>query len=633
MGVSNTCDNPCDPYCTQITGETGDVDAGGVTVTGAGVSITETTGIGGPDSGLCRGLWCQVAACNGLPKTRITGKVYDPAGKNPLYNAYVYIPVDPTLTLPGLTEGVSCDTCAGAASVSAIAVAQTGPDGSFVLNNAPSGVGVPLVVQMGKWRRKVTLPTLTDCTDNVVDRSYTHLPRNRFDGDNNVADIPRMAIASGNADPFECLLLKAGIDPEEIQVPGSGARIDYYRYNGKDRSPGGAPTGATLTGSLGTLKQYDVVLLPCEGAEHIHNAQAPNLVAYTAAGGRVFTTHYGYVWLATPAPAGVASNLTEFYSTANWDIGRWDFNDPMVATVDQSFPKGIAFAEWLQNVSATSTLGNMTVVEPRHNALNAVVGKSQRWVYGASKVATAETTDMLLAMTFNTPVNATIEQQCGRVVFSDFHVSASALVSTSGCTTDSDCGFGATCNPAVSGHCTEGTCRTSADCSTGYSCVDASIGTCGTQYCYRSWECGGRTCTSSRTCAAGTCYANSDCGSRGSCSGGKLGSCVRSCASDASCATGYTCANGNCRKSCYLHSECASRFCEGSVASSCSTSSNMFPSSCRNGDLTGQEKALEFMLFDLSACVSPDSWTPSVPSTQYDPVTFNLDFVAQCPTG
>jgi hypothetical protein len=59
----------------------------------------------------------------------------------------------------------------------------------------------------------------------------------------------------------------------------------------------------------------------------------------------------------------------------------------------------------------------------------------------------------------------------------------------------------------------------------------------------------------------------------------------------------------------------------------------MFPLTCRNGDLSAQEKALEFMLFDLSACVSPDSWSPPTPSTQYNPVTFNLDFTADCAKG
>jgi hypothetical protein len=634
LEVSSNCENPCDPYCTEVSGFTGDVGADGLTVTDAGVSITETMGTGGPSSGPCSGLWCQVAACSGFPKTSISGKAYDPAGKNPLYNAYVYIPVDPTKALPALTDGATCDTCAGAAAVSAIAVAQTGPDGSFVLNNVPAGAGVPLVVQMGKWRRKVTLPQLTACADNPVASNNSRLPRNRFDGDGNKADIPRMALASGSADPFECLLLKAGIDADEIQIPGkvSGARIDYYRYNGKDRYPGGAPTGVTLTGSVDTLKKYDVVLLPCEGAENNHNTQAPNLVSYTAAGGRLFTTHYGYVWLATPAPPGVDSNLTDFYGTAIWDIGRFDYNDPTAASIDQSFPKGIAFAKWLQNVSATTTLGSMSVAEPRHNAISAVSGKSQRWVYGASKVAAAGTADMLLAMAFNTPVSVAEENQCGRVVFSDFHVSADALVSTSGCTTNSDCGTGATCNPAVAGVCGDASCRTNTDCSSGLACTGAKSGTCSSVSCKNNWDCGGAKCSSGK-CPINSCNASSDCGLRGVCTGGALGKCQRTCTSNSGCSTGYSCVSGHCQKSCFANSECPTFSCLNATSSSCSSSSDMFPLSCRNGDLSGQEKALEFMLFDLAACVSPDSWTPPTPSTQYNAATFHLDFASCCPTG
>ena len=57
----------------------------------------------------------------------------------------------------------------------------------------------------------------------------------------------------------------------------------------------------------------------------------------------------------------------------------------------------------------------------------------------------------------------------------------------------------------------------------------------------------------------------------------------------------------------------------------------MFPQSCKQGNLSGQEAALEFMLFDLTACVSPDSGQPPAPAVSLNPATFNLDFSGTCP--
>jgi hypothetical protein len=60
-----------------------------------------------------------------------------------------------------------------------------------------------------------------------------------------------------------------------------------------------------------------------------------------------------------------------------------------------------------------------------------------------------------------------------------------------------------------------------------------------------------------------------------------------------------------------------------------------FPAACRQGQLSPQEKALEFMFFDLTACVSPDDLTPAGPAVVpgYNPATFVQDYTANCSDG
>ena len=49
---------------------------------------------------------CTVPACAGGARTTVTGTVFDPAGRVPLYNVTVFVPNGPLL---GLSEGAACD--------------------------------------------------------------------------------------------------------------------------------------------------------------------------------------------------------------------------------------------------------------------------------------------------------------------------------------------------------------------------------------------------------------------------------------------------------------------------------------------------------------------------------------------
>ncbi len=384
--------------CQGPSGSGGNSGTGGSSGTG---------GAGG--AGGCTGLQCQQMTCAGGAKTTISGKVYAPNGTLPLYNAVVYVP---NTDVAPFTPGVSCDKCGAGLSGNPIVQTTSDAAGNFRLEDVPAGTNIPLVIQMGRWRRVVRIPTVTACMNNAIsDAQVTRLPRTKAEG-----DIPLMAIATGNADPFECLLRKIGIDDSEFTLPSGTGRVHFHRYNGRDMSPS-APAGSELVGSASNLMRYDVVMLPCEGSHMLKPAaHTQNIIDYTTAGGRVFATHFSYVWIEyAQAP---------FPTTATWR-GNSNAPDGTVYTLDTSFPKGSTFADWLQNVNATTTRGELPIFEPRRNVVSVNNAVAQRWFYSMAQSNVGH-------YTFNTPVASLLPDggspdQCGRVVFSDFHVSAAAL--------------------------------------------------------------------------------------------------------------------------------------------------------------------------------------------------------------
>lgn len=382
----------------------------------------------GPDGGrgVCLGLQCQqtgctsggcrVPKCSGTDKTTVTGVVRDPAGKVPLFNVTVYVPNSP---LADLSQGATCD-CETSISGSPVVSATTNSKGEFTLEDVPVGSNIPLVIQVGKWRRQATLPSVAACTSTAADATLTRLPRNQSEG-----HIPKIALTTGGLDALECLLRKIGLEDGEFTPETGVGRVNLFAGGkhmglaiannsaGSDAYDPSRNGGAMFTDaetwweSGANLNKYDMILHSCEGLENPSNkslnARAA-MQAYADAGGRVFASHWHNYWIEHgPAPWPTVATFNHQKDPAS----------PFTATIDTTFPKGMAMAEWLTNVGGSMNPGEL-IIQGAKRTVQAV-NTAQRWIYSPMPQS-------VQYFSFNTPVAT--DKQCGKVVFSDLHVSA-----------------------------------------------------------------------------------------------------------------------------------------------------------------------------------------------------------------
>jgi len=358
----------------------------------------------------CTNLCLQQTSCTGNATTSISGKVYAPNGSDPLPNVTVYIPND---VVQPFTAGVSCPLVGAPPSGSPLVGTMTAVDGSFTLSNAPVGTNIPIVAISGRWRVQSTVNT-TACANTAANLS---MPQNQLQG-----DIPKIAIASGAVDQVECILLRMGISQSEFTDPTGSGRINIYKGTGGSGAviDASSSTQATLMGGDGsTLNQYDVLMLPCQGTPNDMAAGADgtqeltNFVAYANAGGRVYSSHYSYAWMDQNPP---------FDSVVKWDVGQGDPNDGY-ATVDTSFTGGETLSTWLTEVGASTIPGQMTLDTLRVDT-NGVVAPTQSWLTLNSS-GIKNNPNPVMQFVFNTPI-ATVANpkpnQCGRVLFNEYHV-------------------------------------------------------------------------------------------------------------------------------------------------------------------------------------------------------------------
>jgi hypothetical protein len=375
---------------------------------------------GGEATKPCTGLCLQQKACGGTATTSLSGTVFDPAGKVPLYNVIVYVPNAPVAPI---TSGASCDRC-GDVSGDPLVSTITDTAGNFHLTNVPVGAHIPLVIQVGKWRKQLTIDNVAECTDTPITGDQTRLPKNHTEG-----DIPLMALTTGGADAMECFLRKVGLEDSEFTVGGGTGRVQFYAGSPNDNNTtssfdgahGGAPFGSaqTLWSSVSTLKAYDLVLLSCEGKTYSDTkpqAALDALYDYTALGGRVFASHWHRYWFdPRDDDNGAVLGTTKFGNLGTWNDDE-SFPNNINATVDVSFPKGKAMQDWLGNVGALTS--NALPIEGSKKNLESVnAANAQQWITYATPAAVEY-------MSFNVPTGVPDDMKCGRAVYSDLHVSS-----------------------------------------------------------------------------------------------------------------------------------------------------------------------------------------------------------------
>jgi hypothetical protein len=400
-----------------------------------------------PEAGVgCTNLQCNIATCEGGTPTSISGKVFDPAGRNPLYNVVVFVPNTTNGALPLIPSGVNSASCNCAEVFQGeepIVDTVTAADGTFTLKNVPSGTNIPVVVQIGKWRKEIIMPSVLPCQDNPVvsgdagPAGRINLPRSGSDG--LYASLPNIAVSTGYADTLECLLTRVGVDESEFSGDPNTPSAHVHVFQGgvgsvlgpgnSTANPSSPSSASSLWDKDSDIERYDIVMLSCEGTATT-GANSQTVADYVNLGGRVFAEHYHYQFF---------YNSALFPNLATWQPGEGNsYTPPIDAVIQTTLPNGNAFQEgqaleqWLTNVGAL-TNNELPITVPRGDALVGATNVSTPWA-----VTTGVTPVTTQYFSWDMPFNAAkddagVPQYCGRVVFSDMHVSGCDGNGSAGC--------------------------------------------------------------------------------------------------------------------------------------------------------------------------------------------------------
>jgi hypothetical protein len=284
------------------------------------------------------------------------------------------------------------------------------------------------------------LPPIQPCVDNAVGNQIngveqlTRLPKMQSEG-----SMPHIAVTTGSCETFGCMIPKLGIDPSEYQAgptnsstPPKKAFSFYAGNNGNAAAPPGAPAAATLWNDVKMLKMFDLSMFSCECSEPADaNTTSYGAVrSYLEAGGRIFTTDFMYVWYKFSSDTNLNS------SPWAWPGGAPLGGNPV--NVDTTFEKGKELGEWMYYVSSLNAYKNnfhqpvtkdvFDVYNSGGYVFNNVTAINTKygleWSHsGPDNTNWNSPPQHPRIVTMNMPSAKPPEQQCGKGVHLDFHIS------------------------------------------------------------------------------------------------------------------------------------------------------------------------------------------------------------------
>jgi hypothetical protein len=403
------------------------------------IHLLGDSGKGGEAAPPCTGLACQVKSCGGGGDTTVSGYVYAPNGQLPLYDVQVFIPNAPLEAFP---KGVQCENCGAPVSGAPITTALSDPTGHFTLKGVPSGANIPIVVQLGKWRRETSIPTVHACTENTLTSpELTRLPATQLEG-----SMPHIALTTGGCDQMGCMLPKVGIAASEFGSQSDGYNKAVNVYSGANAFDGdptwtsaenlwGSPTGSLPSTGQGNINTYDLAILSCEceeAPESKGTAGSPTfawMTDYLNAGGRIFTTDFQYTWYKFSPDPNLGGGSVSMPTIGIGEIigGAPGGGDPM--SLVTSFPKGAALAAWLKNIYSGVPLPSGVTFTADPGAESGQITPDAMFsniqsLHATKTVTWANSPDPTgpRVFTVDTPVGQPVAKQCGRGVHIDVHV-------------------------------------------------------------------------------------------------------------------------------------------------------------------------------------------------------------------